>query len=161
MRQGEDSIMVYACHLKAIWREIDHFWPVANPQSVERGYALKQRLFTFLMGLNPMYEGVLVPILNREKIPDLENAIGMIADEELQMNMDNDMKIGVESQKLLQVAFVARKSDGRSNPKSIAHPSLSSSNVKLEGSHQIIILEIKCFAIIARRSDTQKTLARS
>ena len=28
VRQGEDSVMVYACRLKAIWREIDHFWPV-------------------------------------------------------------------------------------------------------------------------------------
>ena len=78
MRQGEDSNMVYACHLKAIWLEIDHFWPVENPRSAERGYTLKQRLFIFLLGLNLMSKVVGVQILNREKILDLENAIGMI-----------------------------------------------------------------------------------
>ena len=53
------------------------------------------------MGLNPVYERVRVQILNRENISDLENAIGMMADEELRMNVDNCMKIGVDSQKML------------------------------------------------------------
>ena len=43
------------------------------------------------MGLSPVYEGVRVQILNREKIIDLESAIGMIADEELRINVDNGM----------------------------------------------------------------------
>ena len=25
LKQGEDSVMVYTCHIKAIWHEIDHF----------------------------------------------------------------------------------------------------------------------------------------
>ena len=25
VKKGEDSVMVYACCLKGIWREIDHF----------------------------------------------------------------------------------------------------------------------------------------
>ena len=85
------------------------------------------------MGLNPVYEGIRVHILNREKISDLENAIGMIADEELRMNVDNGMKIGVDSQKMLQAAFLARKSYGLSNSNNIVHPSQSSSNTKVGG----------------------------
>ena len=46
------------------------------------------------------------------------------------MNEDNGMKIGVESQKMPQAAFVAKKFDERFNPKSIVHPSQFSSNTK-------------------------------
>ena len=125
--------MVYAYHLKAIWPEIDHFWPVENPRSVERGYTLKQRLFTFLLGFNLIYEGVRVQILNCEKIPDLKSAIGMIADEELRMNVNSGMKNGSESQTTPELAFVARKSDGRFNPKNNAQSSQLSSNIKSGG----------------------------
>ena len=76
-------------------------------------------------------KGVQVQILNREKIPDLENAIGMIADEKLRMNVDNGMKIWSDSQNASQVAFVSRKSEGRVNSKNTV--SQSSSNVKSGG----------------------------
>ena len=66
------------------------------------------------MGLNPIYEGVRVKILNRQKIPDLENAIDIIADKELRMKVDNGMKIESESQMASHATFVARKSDGQS-----------------------------------------------
>ena len=29
--EGEDNVMVYVCRLKAIWHEIEHFWPVESP----------------------------------------------------------------------------------------------------------------------------------
>ena len=64
VKRGEDNVMVHVCRLKIIWRETDHFWLVENPRSAERGYTLKQRLFTFPMGWNPIYEGVWVQILN-------------------------------------------------------------------------------------------------
>ena len=107
------------------------------------------------MGLNLIYEGVQEQILNREKIPDLESAIDMIADEELRMNVNSGMKNGSESQTTPEAAFVARKSDGRFNPKNNAQSS------QLSSSHQITILEMICFATIARRSDIQKILSGS
>ena len=42
---------------------------MVNPRSEGRDYTLKERLFTFFMGLNPIYEGVRVSIVNQEKNP--------------------------------------------------------------------------------------------
>ncbi|XP_078441459.1 uncharacterized protein LOC144711354 [Wolffia australiana] len=74
-RQGTDNVLQYSSKLKAVWREIDYLWPTHNPQSVERQYILKQRLFTFLMGLNPTYESVRSQLLHREKLPSLEELL--------------------------------------------------------------------------------------
>ena len=53
-----------------------------NPQSVEKKYIFKQRLFTFLMGLNAEYENGRSQILHQEKVSDLEEAIGFTMEEE-------------------------------------------------------------------------------
>ena len=70
-RQGGDNVLQYASKLKAILREIDSLWPTWNPQSVERQYILKHRLFIFLMGLNPIYEFERSQLLYQEKMPSL------------------------------------------------------------------------------------------
>ena len=62
VRQGEDHVMVYECRPEAIWREIDHFWPVEDPRSAERIY-FKAQIIYFLMGLNPTYEGLRMLLL--------------------------------------------------------------------------------------------------
>ena len=56
--QGGDNVLQYSFKLKAIWREIDYLWPTQTPQSVERQYILKHRMFKFFMGLNSVYESV-------------------------------------------------------------------------------------------------------
>ena len=81
-RQGNDNVLQYASKLKAIWREIDYLWPTQNPQSVERQCILNQHLFTFLMGLNLVYESVRSQLLHREKLLNLEEAIGAMRKDE-------------------------------------------------------------------------------
>ena len=63
-KQGSENILMYSSKLKGIWREIGYAWPCQNFQSVERTYILKQRLFTFIMGLNAKYENVKSQILH-------------------------------------------------------------------------------------------------
>ncbi|XP_078443058.1 uncharacterized protein LOC144712663 [Wolffia australiana] len=80
LRQGDRSVTDYVNELQTIWLELDHYRPIRNPDEWE--YTLRDRMFKFLMGLNPEYESVRSQILNREKIPDLEQAIYLILEEE-------------------------------------------------------------------------------
>ena len=82
MKQGDLTVMAYAYKLKGIWTEIDHYWPVGDPKSSDRQYTLKQRVFIFLMELNPEFEGVRSQILHREALPDHDQAIGMVIKDE-------------------------------------------------------------------------------
>ena len=88
--QAGDNVLQYSSKLKAVWREIDYLWPTQNPQSVERQYILKQRLFTFLMGLNDIYENVRSQLLHREKLPSLEEAIGAIRQAESRLCVSSE-----------------------------------------------------------------------
>ena len=109
-RQGGDNVIQYSSKLKAIWREIDYLWPTQNPQSVERQYILKQKLFTFLMGLNPIYEAVGNQLLHREKLPSLEEAIGAIRQAE------SRIRVTPESQASNSAALFVKKLETRAAP---------------------------------------------
>ncbi|XP_078446364.1 uncharacterized protein LOC144715310 [Wolffia australiana] len=93
-KQGDSSVMAFSCRLKAIWRQIDYYWSVDNPNSSEHIYTLKQRMFTFLMGLNPEYENVQNQILHRETMPDLDQTIGMVMDEEKRLKINPEASKG-------------------------------------------------------------------
>ncbi|XP_078430146.1 uncharacterized protein LOC144702124 [Wolffia australiana] len=86
--QGEMSAAEFAEELQAIWREIDHLRPIKNPEEWQA--TLQDRMFRFLMGLNKEYEGLRSQILNREHIPDLEEAIQLVIDEERRRAYRND-----------------------------------------------------------------------
>ena len=79
--------MIYSSKLKGIWREIVYLWPSQNPQSMEKTYILKQRLFTFLVGLNTQDENVRSHILQREKVPNLKDATRIIIEEESRLKL--------------------------------------------------------------------------
>ncbi|XP_078447619.1 uncharacterized protein LOC144716375 [Wolffia australiana] len=108
-RQGSENVRQYSSRLKAIWREIDHLWPTQNPQSVERQYILKQRIFTFLMGLNSVYESVRSQLLHREKLPSLEEAIGAILQAESQFGVTSD------SQGQTSAALLTKRPESRTD----------------------------------------------
>ncbi|XP_078446541.1 uncharacterized protein LOC144715483 [Wolffia australiana] len=94
LTQGERNVTSYVNELQSIWREIDHYRPVRNPNSEEWAYVLKDRLYKFLMGLNGEYEAVRSQILNREKVPDLEEAIRLIREEEERFSVASEPLAG-------------------------------------------------------------------
>ncbi|XP_078435144.1 uncharacterized protein LOC144706347 [Wolffia australiana] len=109
-RQGTENIRQYSSRLKAIWRETDHLWPTQNPLSVERQYILKQRIFTFLMGLNQVFEAVRSQLLHREKLPTLEEAISATLQAESRFGVTPD------SQGQNSSALLTKKPEGRGGP---------------------------------------------
>ncbi|CAA7403904.1 unnamed protein product [Spirodela intermedia] len=64
--QGTLIVMKYASELKFIWREINHYRPIKNPDTEEQNYIMKDRLYKFLMGLNLQYETLVNQILAQE-----------------------------------------------------------------------------------------------
>ena len=71
---------------------------------------LKQHLFTFLMGLNPIYESVKSQLLRREKMPSLEDAIGAVKQAE------SCFKFTPESQVQNSAALLTKKPKTRVVP---------------------------------------------
>ena len=150
-RQGSENILLYSSKLKGIWREIDYLWQSQNPQSVEMTYICKQRLFTFLMGPNAEYENVRSQILHLEKVPDLEEAIGIILEEE------SRLKLMPEAPPNQPTAFIAKKYDSK--------PAQGDAWVGRKGSLQPTGTKpgdesrTTYGALTAERKDTLKTLA--
>ena len=94
-RQAGDNVLQYASKQKMIWWEIDYSWPSQNSQSMEQQYILKQRLFTFLMGLNPIYEFVRSQLLHREKIPSLKDVIGIVRQVESRFRVTPESEVQI------------------------------------------------------------------
>ena len=78
--QGDMSVAEYAEELQSTWLAIDHFQPIKNPYEWQS--ALQNRMFRFFMGLNPECEKLRSQLLNRERVPTLEEAILAVLDEE-------------------------------------------------------------------------------
>ena len=47
--------------------KVDNYWPVKNPNSDERAYTLRHKMF-ILVGLNPEYEATRKQILPKERV---------------------------------------------------------------------------------------------
>ena len=95
--QGGRSVLEYASELECIWREIDHYRPVINPDTEERKYTLKDRLYKFLMGLNFEYETLVNQILAREKVPIFEETLKLVVRKESTRLLRHDIKTNPDS----------------------------------------------------------------
>ena len=104
LMQGGRLVTEYAGELECMWREIDHYRPVMNPDSEERQYTLKDRLYKYLMGLNSEYETLVSQILTREKVPNFKEALKLVVWEESTWHLRSDLKVNPES-----AVFAARR----------------------------------------------------
>ena len=98
------DVTEYTGELECIWREIDHYRPALNPNSEERQYTLKDRMYKYLMGLNLEYETLVNQILAREKVPNFEEALKLVVKEESTRHLRSDQKANPKS-----AVFAARR----------------------------------------------------
>ena len=89
-QQGGRPVSEYYEEIQALWAELDHLSPVKNESVWE--YTNKERLFKFLLGLKPEYNTLRSQILNREKVPSLEEAFYIVLDEESLRGLDSEGK---------------------------------------------------------------------
>ena len=128
-RQGGDNLLQYSSKLKALWREIDYLWPTQNPQSMECLYIAKQRMFTFLMGLNDVYENLRSQLLYQEKRPTLEEAISAVRQEESRLRVSSETHGQNSDALLIKKPEVRASSAGNWTPR----PSQPSQTLPAEG----------------------------
>lgn len=90
--QGEQGLETYWRQLHGVWIEIDRcqYQPVDccdKDISQLRTYVGTRRLFKFLTGLNPVYDGIRRDILKEVPLPSTETAYGMVKREAAQRKM--------------------------------------------------------------------------
>jgi len=94
LKQGERSVMDYVAELKRLWTDLDHYDPIdiPDPQYVPKikKWIERRRVFQFLRGLNPEFEGRRATMFHQDTLPTLEEAIAAITREEVRLKVMKD-----------------------------------------------------------------------
>jgi len=85
-KQGNKSITEYANQIKPLWMELDHYRVIkancSEDSAILKEYIGQDRVYDFLVGLNPEYDQVRIQILGKEKVPGLNEVVAIIRSEE-------------------------------------------------------------------------------
>ena len=106
LQQGDKTVMAYANELSSIYNELDFYRP---PQynSLQWEYNVQDRIYHFLEGLRPEFEGLKSQIYNRGVHESFDDAIVVVVREEGRLQQ---MKVNTES-----LTFVSHQG-GKSQP---------------------------------------------
>ena len=85
-KQGSKTVTKYANQLKALWQELDHY-RVIKTKCLEDFVVLKDfieqdRVYDFLVGLNPEFDQVRIQILSKQEVPCFNEVVALIQGEE-------------------------------------------------------------------------------
>ncbi|RVW40284.1 Retrovirus-related Pol polyprotein from transposon RE1 [Vitis vinifera] len=90
-KQGSKTVTEYANQLKALWQELDHY-RVIKTKCLENAAILKDfieqdRVYDFLVGLNPEFDQVRIQILGKQEVPRFNEVVALIRGEESQRSV--------------------------------------------------------------------------
>ncbi|KAL6315434.1 hypothetical protein AAG906_000549 [Vitis piasezkii] len=71
-KQGDKTVTEYANQLKSLWQELDHY----------RDFIEQDRVYDFLVGLNPEFDQVRIQILGKQEVPCFNEVVALIRGEE-------------------------------------------------------------------------------
>nr|KYP61347.1 hypothetical protein KK1_015834 [Cajanus cajan] len=115
-KQGNKSITEYATQLKSLWMELDHHRAIktkcADDAAVLKEFIEQDRVYGFLVGLNPEFDQVRIQILGKSELPSFNEVVAIVRSEESRRNLMLDSPI-VESS-----AMVAKKEKNGQSKKS-------------------------------------------
>ncbi|KAI9194566.1 hypothetical protein LWI28_007174 [Acer negundo] len=81
-KQGNRSITEYSSILQHLWQELDHYQCIkmkcSDDAAVLKRFVEKDRIYTFLAGLNVEFDAVRVQVLGKEDLPSLNEVIGIV-----------------------------------------------------------------------------------
>ncbi|KAJ1403370.1 Retrotransposon gag domain [Sesbania bispinosa] len=81
-KQGNKTVTEYVNQLKSLWMELDHYRVIkakcTEDSALLKEYIEQDRVYDFLVGLNPEFDQVRIQILGKQKSPAVEKA--MVAD---------------------------------------------------------------------------------
>jgi hypothetical protein len=90
-KQGNKSVTEYANQLKSLWMEWDHYRVIkthcAADSAVLKEFIEQDRVYDFLVGLNPEFDQVRIQILGKPQVPSLNEVVAIVRSEESRRNL--------------------------------------------------------------------------
>ena len=105
-KQGSKTVTEYVNQLKTLWQELDHYRVIKTKCSedvvVLKDFIDQDRVYDFLVGLNPEFDQVQIQILGKQEVPCFNEVVALIRGEESQRS------VMLEPQTLDGLALVAK-----------------------------------------------------
>ncbi|RVW17570.1 hypothetical protein CK203_083467 [Vitis vinifera] len=90
-KQGSKTVTEYANQLKALWQELDHYRMIKTKRRkgavVLKDFIKQDRVYDFLVGLNPEFDQVRIQILGKQEVPCFNEVVALIRGEECQRSV--------------------------------------------------------------------------
>ena len=90
-KQGSKTITKYANPLKTLWQELDHYRVIKTKcledASILKDFIEQDRVYHFLVGLNPEFHQVRIQILGKQEVPFFNGVLALIRGEESRMSV--------------------------------------------------------------------------
>ena len=84
--QGSKTVTEYTNQLKALWQELDHYRVIKikcpEDAAVLKDFIEQDRVYDFLVGLNPEFDQVRIQILGKQEVPCFKEVVVLIRGEE-------------------------------------------------------------------------------
>ncbi|KAJ1440353.1 Serine/threonine-protein kinase, active site [Sesbania bispinosa] len=85
-KQGNKTVTEYANQLKSLWMELDHYRVIkakcTEDSALLKEYIEQDRVYDFLVGLNPEFDQVRIQILGKQKVPCFNEVVAIVRSEE-------------------------------------------------------------------------------
>ncbi|XP_020212421.1 uncharacterized protein LOC109796961 [Cajanus cajan] len=85
-KQGNKTVTEYANQLKSLWMELDHYRVIkakcTEDSALLKDYIEQDRVYDFLVGLNPEFDQVRIQILGKQKVPCFNEVVAIVRSEE-------------------------------------------------------------------------------
>nr|KYP63417.1 hypothetical protein KK1_017986 [Cajanus cajan] len=108
-KQGNKSVTEYANQLKSLWMELDHYRAIktkcADDVAVLKEFIEQDRVYDFLVGLNPEFDQVRIQILGKSELPSFNEVVAIVRSEESRRNLMLDSPI-VESSAMVAKSYL-------------------------------------------------------
>ena len=112
-KQGNKSVTEYANQLKSLWMELDHYRVIkakcSEDSAILKKYIEQDRVYDFLVGLNPEYDQVRIQILGKEKVPGLNEVVAIIRSEESRRGLMLEISTTESSAMIAEGGTIMRK----------------------------------------------------
>ena len=85
-KQGNKTVTEYANQLKSLWQELDHYKVIKTKcpkdAAMLKAFIEQDRIYDFLVGLNPEFDQVRIQILGKQEIPCFNEVVAIVRGEE-------------------------------------------------------------------------------
>ena len=91
VKQGNKTVTEYANQLDSLWQELDHYRVIKTKcpkdATILKDFIEQDRVFDFLVGLNPEFDQVRIQILGKPEVLCFSEVVAIIRNEESRRGM--------------------------------------------------------------------------